>query len=192
MKIALNQFQKQTRESGESNKLEVLSLAYTEAMERINGQKAGFRQLAEKVLSWIICAKRPLTITELQEAIAVEDGDSELDKDNLPEVDDMVSVCCGLVTVDEESNIIRLVHYTTQEYFERTQNQWFPDAETIITTTCITYLSFDVFNRGFCPTYKEFLERVQLNRLFLYAAHNWGYHACKASLVGRALRQAIE
>jgi hypothetical protein len=34
----------------------------------------------------------------------------------------MVSVCAGLVTIDEESNIIRLVHHTTQEYFERSQN----------------------------------------------------------------------
>ena len=39
----------------------------------------------------------------------------------------MVSVCAGLVTVDEESDIIRLVHYTTQEFFERTQNIWFPN-----------------------------------------------------------------
>ena len=45
----------------------------------------------------------------------------KLDEENLPEIEDMVSVCAGLVTIDEESNIIRLVHYTTQEYFERTQ-----------------------------------------------------------------------
>jgi hypothetical protein len=32
----------------------------------------------------------------------------------------------GLVTVDKQSNIIRLVHYTAQEYFERNQSTWFP------------------------------------------------------------------
>jgi hypothetical protein len=57
----------------------------------------------------------------------------------------MVYVCAGLVTVDEESNIIRLVHYTTQECFERTQNDWFPNAETDVTIICVTYLSFRVF-----------------------------------------------
>jgi hypothetical protein len=46
---------------------------------------------------------------------------SELDEENLPEIEDMVSVCAGLVTVYEESNIVRLIYYTTQEYFERTQ-----------------------------------------------------------------------
>jgi hypothetical protein len=74
----------------------------------------------------------------------------------LPEIEDMVFVCAGLVTVDEVSDIIRLVHYTIQEYFERTQMIWFPDAETDIATTCVTYLLFDAFDPGFCPTDDEF------------------------------------
>ena len=58
---------------------------------------------------------------ELQHALAVETGTSELDEENLLEIGDLISVCAGLVIADEESNIIRLVHYTTQEYLERTQ-----------------------------------------------------------------------
>jgi hypothetical protein len=59
----------------------------------------------------------------------VEIGESQVDEDNLPQVEDMISVCAGLVTVDEECRIIRFIHYTTQEYFERTRNRWFPDAK---------------------------------------------------------------
>jgi hypothetical protein len=44
--------------------------------------------------------------------------------------EDMVSVCAGLVTVDEESNIIRLAHYTTQEYFNQTREKWFLNIDT--------------------------------------------------------------
>jgi hypothetical protein len=51
--------------------------------------------------------------------LAVEPGEAELDPENKPEVDDIVSVCAGLVVVDQESDVIRLVHYTKQEYFER-------------------------------------------------------------------------
>lgn len=47
---------------------------------------------------------------------------SELDEDNLPEIENTVSVCTGLVTIDEKSNVIYLVHYITQEYFERTRS----------------------------------------------------------------------
>jgi ankyrin repeat protein len=154
---------------------------YKEAMDRIEGQFADSEELAKQVLSWITCAKRPLTILELRHALAVEIGEPSIDEDNFPDLEDMVSVCAGLVTVDETSNIIRLVHYTTQEYFERTQKDWFPNAETDIAKACITYLSFDVFKSGFCPTDEKFEARLQLNPLYNYAARNWGHHARAAS-----------
>ncbi|KAG9229619.1 hypothetical protein BJ875DRAFT_537610 [Amylocarpus encephaloides] len=155
--------------------------AYKDAMERINCQVKDQKELAKQVLSWIICAKRPLTTTELQYALRVEVGESTLDEENLPEIEDMVSVCAGLVTIDEKSGIIRLVHYTTQEYFERTKRQWFPDTETNITSICVTYLAFDEFKNGICLSNKDFEERLQLKKLYDYAAHNWGYHARAAS-----------
>jgi hypothetical protein len=77
-------------------------------------------RLAKKVISWITCAKRPLITFQLEHALAIELKESQFDKENISPIDDMVSVCAGLVTVDGESGIIRLIHYTTQEYFERT------------------------------------------------------------------------
>jgi ankyrin repeat protein len=165
--------------------------AYKDAMVRIKGQVADQEELAKQVLSWITCAKRPLTTLELQYALAVEVGESELDEDNLAQIEDLITVCAGLVTVDEESGIIRLVHYTTQEYFERTQSHWFPIAETDITTICVTYLSFNVFERGFCETDDKFEERLLSNQFFEYAARNWGHHARKVSTISQALKQAI-
>ncbi|KAF3809380.1 hypothetical protein GCG54_00011579 [Colletotrichum gloeosporioides] len=107
-------------------------VAYDEAMERIEGQLGDQETLAKDALSWIVCARRPLKTLELQHALAVESGTTELDKDNITELEDVVSVCAGLVTIDEESRIIRLVHYTTQEYFERTAERWLPDAQRLI------------------------------------------------------------
>ncbi|RYP18976.1 hypothetical protein DL767_009724 [Monosporascus sp. MG133] len=155
--------------------------AYEKAMNRIEGQPTASQRLAKQVLLWITCAERPLTKVELQHALCVEAGDSELKEDYLPEIEDMISVCAGLVTVDEESKIIRLVHYTTQEYFQRRQQHWFPGAETYITEICVTYISFDVFGSGFCQTDDEFGERLRLYPFYGYAARNWGYHARKAS-----------
>ena len=165
--------------------------AYKDAMERITAQDVDGGRLAKKVLSWITCAKRPLSTVELQHAIAVEPGKSEFDKKRQPDIEDIVSVCAGLVTVDEESNIIRLVHYTTQEYFERTQNYWFPNTEADISIICVTYLSFDVFKRSFCQTDEEFEERLRSNQFFEYATRNWGHHARKASPLSQVLNQAI-
>lgn len=155
--------------------------AYKDAMERIKGQLKGQAKLAMQVLSWIVNAKRPLSKSELQHALAVEVNEVKLDNDNFPDIELMVSVCAGLVTADEESGIIRLVHYTTQEYFERTQKSWFPSAKDDITEICVTYLSFSVFKSESCQTDAEFEERLRVNQLYDYAAHNWGHHAREAS-----------
>jgi ankyrin repeat protein len=161
-------------------------------MERINGQVKDQEELAKQVLSWITCTNRQLTTTELQHALGVEVGESELDEENFSQIEDIVSVCTGLVTIDEESGIIRLVHYTTQEYFERTQSQWFPDAQINITTICATYLSFNKFQSGICQDDKEFEQRLQINKLYDYAAHNWGHHAREASITCQGVLEFLK
>lgn len=155
--------------------------AYEHAMERIEGQNKEDDKLAKRVLSWITYTKRPLMTFELEHALAVEVEGSRLDEDNISRVQDLMSVCAGLVTVDAESGIVRLVHYTTQQYFERTQARWFPNAESDIATTCVTYLSFDNFKGGYCVNDDEYRERLRLNKLYDYASQYWGYHALKCS-----------
>ena len=90
----------------------------------------------------------------------VELDEAELDPDNLPDFEDLLSVCTGLVVIDWESAVIRLVHYTTQEYFECIKDMWDPGALLHITSTCLTYLSFDIFKIGSCSSDKEFEERL--------------------------------
>lgn len=172
--------------------LEAYGHAYKGAMERIESQSVEQKRLAKRVLLWITGAKRPLTTLELQHAIAVEVGEPELDKENLAHIEDMVSVCAGLVTVDKESDIIRLVHYTTQKYFEEMQICWFPTAETEIMTSCITYLSFVAFEGGVCVSHEEFQQRLQSNPLYNYAAKNWGYHIQETPILPRQLMNFLE
>ena len=101
----------------------------------------------------------------------------ELDPENVPEIEDLVSVCAGLVVVDPESAIIRLVHYTAQEYFERIRKRWNPGALLEITSTCLTYLCFDAFKYGSSTTDEDFEERLRQNKFLDYAAKHWGEHA---------------
>ena len=117
-----------------------------------------------------------MTIGELCHALAVEPGESELDPDKIPDVEDMVSVCAGLVTVDDESNIIRLVHYTTQEYFERVRESWNPHTQQEIASACLTYLSFTKFASGASSSGEDLEARLAENFFFEYAATYWGHH----------------
>jgi hypothetical protein len=124
--------------------------------------------MIQSIGSEIRSTKRTL---KLRHALAVEPGTRKLDKTNLCPVKDMVSSCAGLVIVD--SNIIRLVHYTAQEYFQRRGLKSFEDK--IIATSCLTYLSYDVFAEG-CLTKRGLESRLQENVFFKYAAQNWVHH----------------
>ncbi|CAG9983235.1 unnamed protein product [Clonostachys byssicola] len=167
--------------------VEGLDETYQLAMRRIEDQGKGYRELAKQILAWIIHAKRPLSTQELRHALAVKPGMTTMDDDYIPTTRILRSVCTGLVTVDDESGTIRLVHYTTQQYFERTWTNWFPSAQIDITTICVTYLSFEVFQSGYCTTLRQFHRRLQSNPLYDYAAMNWGYHAREVSDLPKAV-----
>jgi hypothetical protein len=153
---------------------EGLDKAYNDTVNRIENHGQGIRELAKKVLFWIVHATRPLTTEELRHGLAVEVGTCRLDEKNLYLIEDIVSSCAGLITVD--SNIVRLVHYTTQEYFQRHGLKSFEDVQRdIIATSCLTYLSYDVFAES-CMTSTDLKSRLQQNAFFEYAAQNWAYH----------------
>ncbi|KAF1950513.1 ankyrin repeat protein, partial [Byssothecium circinans] len=147
-----------------------LDKAYDDAVKRIKGQLPEDRALATNILSWITYAQRPLSTKEICHALAVKLDEKELDLDNILDVEDIISVSAGLVMVDEESDIIRLVHHTTQEYFQRTWTSWFPNAQSYITEICVTYILFDAFKTGYCRTDEEFEARLRSHILYGYAA----------------------
>lgn len=158
-----------------------LSNIYEKATERIENQGEYLHQLARKVIFWLTHAKRVLSMTELQHAVAVEAGNLELDEDSIPDKEILVSICAGLVTHDTESDVLRMAHYTVQEYFEGEGKSWVQDAETDIATTCITSLSFRKFEGGICKTSHELDQRLMSNPLYRYAANYWGHHARASS-----------
>lgn len=87
---------------------EKLEDTYEEAMARVLNQGTEDRELAYRVISWISFAVRPLSVEELQHALAVRPGDNSLRRGAFPDEEIMVSVCVGLVVIDE-SRIIKLV-----------------------------------------------------------------------------------
>ena len=79
----------------------------------------------------------------------------------------------GIVTIDREGGIIRLVHYTVEKYLEKELPE--VQANTEIARTCLTYLGFDVFSLP-CDNKESLNERVKKYKLSSYAADHWGDH----------------
>lgn len=53
--------------------------------------------LARKALDWVFFASRPLTMLELQHALAFETGDPTLDEEIIPGEGLLLSICNGLL-----------------------------------------------------------------------------------------------
>lgn len=166
----------------DSGALRLLTMVYDEAMERINGQLPGRRELAKHVLSWTALAAERLSLTQIRYAWAVRDSEGELDEDSLPDAEEMVSVCAGLVTFDEITNAIHPVHYTTHAYLKQRLEHWFPDAHAEMARICTSYLCFKPFSQP-CRSAKEFGQRLQDHPLYGYAARYWSWHASKSPVI---------
>ena len=117
-----------------------LDASYDNAVTRIKKQPGPHYTRAMQVLSWISFTLRPLTVIKLCHALAVEPDSRELEKSSLPALTRLMSVCAGLVTVDRQKQTIRLVHETTQIYFDKNRLKLFPRAQQDISKTCLTYL----------------------------------------------------
>lgn len=84
---------------------------------------------------------------ELRHALAIEIEGSEFDEESLDDIKDIISVCCGLVIIDPETQTAKLVHDTTQEYFKKADSQHFPNGREDTAVSCLTYLLFDGYIR---------------------------------------------
>ena len=167
---------------------------YRETLERIRKQPGEDGTLGMRVLSWITHTRRPLSVEELRHGLAVEyddDGepDDEFDPENLLSSRSLVDVCAGLVVIDPRSQVIRLVHYTTQEFFNNERFHLFEGAENDISTTCLTYLSYSVFTEF--STESLFSETLRLYPFLAYAAVNWVFHISKIGPSALAWSKAV-
>ncbi|KAK6077363.1 hypothetical protein SCUP234_06775 [Seiridium cupressi] len=70
---------------------------YDQALKRISEQEDSNRDLANRALSLIFCAKRNLTMNELIHALSIEPGDNDFSAENCTLVQILLGVCAGLV-----------------------------------------------------------------------------------------------
>ena len=189
---------------------EDLDRTYDDALERIKHQDSRKQARAHQVLTLVRCAKRPLFLEEMREALSIRKSDTFLDPRALPKPESLISTCCGLVVVEDKSKAVRLVHYTAEEYFGRKLRDYHnPEAHRYFAGTLLTYLSFTTFasfsrdkmvprlistlakdNKELMSS-RDFWDEEAVvanymgdllsnNILLQYAAEYWGYHVRNA------------
>ncbi|KAI8711857.1 hypothetical protein NCS52_01450300 [Fusarium sp. LHS14.1] len=155
---------------------------YEGAMERINRQPEGDKDLALKTLSWVVRARRPLLLSELLIALALNPEDDDIDEDSKPADSLIASLTAGLFTMEptltDQDKTVRLAHFTVAECFKYEGSQYLIYTEDDLAETCLNYLLFENMEPDL-PTRQS----GQRYGFYDYAANNWGHHIQAASNV---------
>ena len=157
-----------------------LDATYDEAITRIDEQSEEDRHLASRILSWVVAARRPMTMTQLQIALAVSPGDSKIHTAAMIDEEILLSVSCDLVVAQKNSRVVSLIHGTARTYFDRIRDTYLSQADQEIASTCLTLMLLTDCRKE--NWYDELGEDAIL--LVSYAVNTWGFHAIKGVLNG--------
>lgn len=125
---------------------------YKESMHRIEEQVKEDRVRAFRILGLITRARRPLSMKELQHALAAmeleDDGEDLTERDILDavaSVDTILEITSGLVITEDygHKKDVKLVHQLLDDFLQLDESRlkWFPMADLEIARACLQYLS---------------------------------------------------
>jgi len=163
----------------------VLSAAYDNSFHRIAPVD---KALVVKILSWILRAPRPLRIDELCEALTVQKYDTNLERESMPAPSEVIE-CSQSLIVHESSGNVRFAHFTVEQFVAGLGRELPPPSH--LAETCLTYLSFDVFETGPCHDTESLVYRLENYKFSGYAALYWGYHCRGEPERAPTIRDAI-
>ncbi|KAH6913433.1 hypothetical protein BKA70DRAFT_721476 [Coprinopsis sp. MPI-PUGE-AT-0042] len=166
---------------------------YHRTWERICHQTGKRTALAKQVLLWVLHAKREMSMQELRYAVATSPESYAFQPMRLVSPATITSVCCGLVVVDSELKVVRLVHYTAKDpllqQLERIQTE--AHAHAPLASICLTHLVTCGIQTSPLRGFDDFAGFLNDDPLLHYAYHSWYYHAQKSLQMGPAQSQDI-
>lgn len=159
---------------------------YERILERVNASSEENRILVEKVLKWILCAREPLSIDALLEAISINEVKKRMDRDMITDEEEVLHWCSSLIRRTADSKGVELAHFTVKEFllaidlkqkssFARYHVQ--PDEDDVeLSKLCLRYLSFRDFRASQIDS-EDIQELLGNFHLYRYAALYWDEHA---------------
>ncbi|XTI86076.1 hypothetical protein V2W45_1230593 [Cenococcum geophilum] len=135
-----------------------LSETYARIIQKVYRDPGGDLKIEtmRNVFRWVLCARRPLLIEELEEAVALKPSDKYLHTDRIATGagHNLVGACGNLVTYNRSDRTVTFAHYTVHQFLCHAVRPdgpqkpiWFErvNAETEIGRICVAYLSFSDF-----------------------------------------------
>lgn len=165
-------------------------------------------EAAQKILSWVTAASRPLRLSELEEALAVETDFSVLSAHGAGPVAKFesqssqrdISRLCGRLVTIAESGVVRLRHPSLRTYLlftgrsSRAPRYPLLEAHELIARSCLALLNpIAKKNASILGIKSSFSETAETNSsLTDYAAANWSLHYRLAETYSRLLAGTLQ
>ncbi|KAH6903965.1 hypothetical protein BKA70DRAFT_1512804 [Coprinopsis sp. MPI-PUGE-AT-0042] len=160
---------------------------YTKTWERILDQVPKHSNLAKLALLWITHAHGEMTIDALRRAVATSPETHVFDPKRMVPEALLLSVCCGLVSVDEKTRLVRLIHYTTRDAILPRILELFPIPHALLAHVCIAHVTTCGFqNYGDAAIgyearkqREDFKTLIHNDSLLAYAHRSWFHHTSR-------------
>ncbi|KAH6871927.1 hypothetical protein BKA70DRAFT_295134 [Coprinopsis sp. MPI-PUGE-AT-0042] len=153
---------------------------YRKTWRRIEAQSPDMSVIAKNALVWVLCAMRSLTIKELCHAVATCPDTHKFDRRRLVDEATLMGLCRGLVNVEEETNIVRFVHYTAKDVVNDLVSQSFPYPHSLPAAVCMALLAEHRFQQTSLKDEHALKASLKAEPLLAYAYEDWPTHAHKS------------
>ncbi|KAL8879605.1 MAG: hypothetical protein Q9198_002817, partial [Flavoplaca austrocitrina] len=174
---------------------------YDRMLAKVQNQTPRLRAMAERILSWVACSWRPLSVSELAVALQPEfTGFVRLEET-------VLEICGHFVSV--HNSRVSIIHMTARDFLLKKSGDTSPiinsrDVHTHIAEICLRHLSSDKWRRVFKEIQNPFeaskngrkhnrLLLLGVNYPFLgYATCYWAFHLSKAHLSLQSLVDTLQ
>ena len=165
---------------------------YSRTLENISRMAPGIRRIALKLLQWIVCAFRALTVTELDYAISI-DSESPHHGSRKRVYDSrkcLIDLCGPFVEIDPKNDTVKLTHASVKDFLlgQQTYTQLsidMPSAHAYLAQCCLSYLCDE--RRSFVNVlddddqhmaHQKFKDHTELdcNKFLEYSSIHWFQH----------------
>ncbi|KAF5332805.1 hypothetical protein D9611_005252 [Ephemerocybe angulata] len=159
---------------------------YQVTMNRINSQSEEDASIANRTFIWLLHARGPLSPEDVQHALTFSYQDLVFHEENLVSIPMLLSICCGLVTVEVEKE----TDYSTQEFMNTLPFIGFPHPHSLLAVTSVACVepslaAFVSTLDSRLPLHPDLPNHSALGMpLLKYALHHWGHHTKVCELQG--------
>ncbi|KAL8886028.1 MAG: hypothetical protein Q9192_006547 [Flavoplaca navasiana] len=166
-----------------------LKATYERILQRVNESSGEAQKLVQRTLFWMIRGPE-LSISALCEAVSVETGQRKLDREAIPEEEDILRLCSSLVRRSVSGHNLELAHFTVEEFLTSDDTRSNGSFSTyyvspsddkiesaVIAKGLLTYVLFEDFNSfdgsNSCQTRRKNGQYALLHD----AVNDWDIHA---------------